>query len=233
MSASQITRNIEMVRQRVLSRCLSIGRDASEITVVGITKTFPAEAASEAVRAGLTDLGENKVQEALEKIPKVRPGPAIWHLVGHLQKNKAGKAVDIFDCIQSVDSIELARLISEKAGRINKVMPIYLQVNSSGEMQKSGFEPTEILKVIEELKSLSSLALRGLMTIGPFTNDLKKIERSFELTRKLFERIRGMVGGDFDRLSMGMSGDYELALDYGANVLRIGTAIFGHRDIDK
>jgi pyridoxal phosphate enzyme (YggS family) len=233
MSASQIAQNIEFVRQRILRRCQSIGRDASEITVVGITKTFSAEAAIAAVKAGLADLGENRVQEALLKIPRVQPRPAIWHLVGHLQKNKVGKAVEIFDCIQSVDSLELAESISEKAGKKNKIMTIYLQVNSSGEQQKSGFDPLEVLKVIDEIKALSNLVLRGLMTIGPLTDDISKIQKSFELARTLFERIRKMTGSGFDKLSMGMSGDYELALDYGANVLRIGTAIFGHRDIDK
>jgi pyridoxal phosphate enzyme (YggS family) len=233
MSASQIAQNVEFVRQRILSRCQSIGRDASEITVVGITKTFPAEAAIAAVNAGLTDLGENRVQEALEKIPRVQPRPSTWHLVGHLQKNKVGKAVGIFDCIQSVDSVELARLISDKVGKTGKNMTIYLQVNSSGEAQKSGFEPTEILRVIDELKSLPHLALRGLMTIGPLTENTGQIERSFELTRRLFEQIQKLVGNGFDKLSMGMSSDYELALGYGANVLRIGTAIFGHRKIDK
>jgi pyridoxal phosphate enzyme (YggS family) len=229
MSASQIAQNIESVRQRISNRCQSIGRDVSEITVVGITKTFPAEAAIEAVKAGLADLGENRVQEALEKIPKVRPRPATWHMVGHLQKNKVGKAVEIFDCIQSVDSVELARSISAKSGKIGKIMTIYLQVNSSGEPQKSGFEPTEVLKVVDEIKALPNMALRGLMTIGPLTDDISKIEKSFELTRTLFERIQETAGSGFDKLSMGMSGDYELALDHGANVLRIGTAIFGQR----
>ncbi len=197
--------------------------------MVGITKTFPAEAAIEAVKAGLTDLGENRVQEALEKIPKIQPRPATWHLVGHLQRNKVGKAVEIFDCIQSVDSVELARSISARSGKIGKIMMIYLQVNSSGEPQKSGFEPTEVVKVVDEIKALPNLALRGLMTIGPLTDDIGKIEKSFELTHTLFERIQKMAGSGFDKLSMGMSGDYELALDHGANVLRIGTAIFGQR----
>ncbi len=232
MGTSQIARNIELVRQKLEKRCQSLERDASGVTVVGITKTFPAQAAIEGLKAGLINLGENKVQEALEKIPLIEPRP-IWHLVGHLQKNKVKKAVELFDIIQSVDSVELARSISEKAGQVGKKMTIYLQVNSSDEPQKSGFEPTEILKVIDEVKSLPNLAITGLMTIGPLTEDLKKIEKSFALTQKLFEQIRTMIGSGFEKLSMGMSGDYELALNYGANVLRIGTAIFGVRRTDK
>jgi PLP dependent protein len=228
MGTSQIARNIELVRQKLEKRCQSLGRNASGITIVGITKTFTAQAAIEGLKAGLTNLGENKVQEALEKIPIIEPRP-IWHLVGHLQRNKVKKAVELFDIIQSVDSVDLARSISEKAGQLNKKMTIYLQVNSSDEPQKSGFEPTEILKVIDEVKSLPNLAISGLMTIGPLTEDLKKIEKSFALTQKLFEQIQTMIGSGFEKLSMGMSGDYELALDYGANVLRIGTAIFGVR----
>jgi PLP dependent protein len=232
MSTNQIAHNIELVRQKIAKRCQSQGRDSTGITIVGISKTFPARAASEAVKAGLTDLGENRIQEALEKIPLVQPRP-IWHLVGHLQKNKVKKAVELFDCIQSVDSVDLASSISEKAGALEKRMTVYLQVNSSGEPQKSGFEPTEITKVIDELKSLPHLALSGLMTIGPLTEDTKKIEKSFAMTRALFEQIGKMAGCGFEKLSMGMSGDYELALDYGANVLRIGTAIFGARETDK
>ncbi len=200
--------------------------------MVGVTKTFPAQAAVEAVRAGLADLGENRVQEALEKIPLVSPRP-IWHLVGHLQKNKVSKAVELFDLIESVDSVDLAKSISDRSAKANKTMPVFLQVNSSGEPQKSGFEPTEILRVTDELKSFPHLAITGLMTIGPLTEDLRMIEKSFALTRKLFEQIQALLGSGFNRLSMGMSGDYELALDYGANVLRIGTAIFGQRKLDK
>jgi PLP dependent protein len=232
MGTSQIARNIELVRQTIEKRCQSLGRNSSEITIVGVSKTFPAAAAVEAVKVGMTDLGENKVQEATEKIPLVQPRP-IWHLVGHLQKNKVKKALELFDVIQSVDSVELAQLISEKSEALGKKEIIYLQVNSSGEPQKSGFEPTEILKVLEEIRSLPNLGISGLMTIGPLTEDLKKIEKSFVLTQKLFEQIQQILGSGFNKLSMGMSGDYELALGYGANVLRIGTAIFGARKMDK
>jgi PLP dependent protein len=232
MSSGEIARNIELVRQKVATQCQKNGVDPASITIVGITKTFGAKEASEGVRCGVIDLGENKVQEAAAKIKIVEPRP-IWHMVGHLQKNKTMKAVETFDVIQSVDSQELAQMISDDAGKLGKKMTVYLQVNSSNEPMKTGFDPSEILKFVEHLKGLPNLNIAGLMTIGPLTDDAKKIEKSFAMTRNLFERIRDIIGPGFSKLSMGMSGDYVLALDHGANVLRIGTAIFGERKIDK
>jgi len=228
MGAGQVAKNLEVVRRKIESRCLKNGVDPGSVTLVGITKTFPPQVASEAVKAGLRDLGENKVQEAVTKIPLVEPRP-IWHMVGHLQKNKAKKAVEIFDVIQSVDDIELANMISEHAARLGKRQAVYLQVNSSYELQKSGFDPAEILEAVEHVKDLPGLRIAGLMTIGPMTDELKAIVKSFSLTRNLFERMQKIIGAGFDKLSMGMSGDFEPALDHGANVLRIGTAIFGER----
>jgi len=228
MGAGQVAKNLEVVRQKIENRCLKNGVDPAGITIVGITKTFPPEVASEGVRAGLKNLGENKVQEAASKVPLVLPRP-IWHMVGHLQKNKVRKAVELFDVIQSVDDIELAVMISEQAARLGKRQTAYLQVNSSYEFQKSGFDPAEILEAIEHIKDLPGINIAGLMTIGPMTDDEKAIAKSFSLTRNLFERIQKAIGVGLDKLSIGMSGDYELALDYGANVLRIGTAIFGNR----
>jgi len=228
MGASQVSKNVEVVRRKVADRCLKNGVDPATITLVGITKTFPPQIVEEGLRAGLTDVGENKVQEALTKIARVTPRP-IWHMVGHLQKNKAKKAVELFDIIQSIDDTELAQLISKHAAEIDSKLTIYLQVNSSFELQKSGFDPGEILDVIPQIQRLPNLDIAGLMTIGPMTDDINKIAKSFALTRNLFERIQKNLGAGFNKLSMGMSGDYELALDHGANVLRIGTAIFGAR----
>ena len=230
MSAVKIAQNLELVRQKIADRCRKNGRNPAEITIVGISKTHPAEAASLAVKAGLADLGENRVQEAAQKIHLVRPIP-IWHLVGHLQSNKAKKAVELFDVIQSIDSLELAQVLSEDAMKQGKSLNIYLQVNSSFEEQKSGFSFEDIENSLGEIIKLPSLEISGLMTIGPLTDDISKIERSFGLTRKLFDKLQNEIGAGFNKLSMGMSGDYELALDYGANVLRIGTAIFGEREM--
>ena len=232
MSGVRIAQNIDFVRQQVADRCLKNGIDPAGITIVGISKTHPAEAASMAVKAGLIDLGENRVQEAAFKIPLVRPIPT-WHLVGHLQKNKVKKAVELFDIVQSVDSLELAQILSIQAGKNEKEMVVYLQVNSSNEPQKNGFDPAELLRVTRDLLRLPNLKIAGLMTIGPLTEDTGKIEKSFAMTRSQFDKMRELVGAEFTKLSMGMSGDYELALDYGANVIRIGTAIFGARDLNK
>ena len=228
MDDSLIAANLHEIRLKVERRCQASRADPSGIMILGVTKFIPAETAALAVRAGLTDLGENKVQEAAKKIPEVFPRPR-WHLIGHLQTNKANKAVEIFDVIESVDSLRLAEMISRRALEIGKNMEIFLQVNSSGEQTKHGFEPVEILGYADKIKKLPGLDLAGLMTMGPLTGNPDLVKKSFEMTRDIFEKLVFAFGEGFRVLSMGMSGDYELALDYGANEIRIGTAIFGPR----
>jgi len=230
MDIDVIASNLDTIRTRVKHGCDRNNVDPESIKIVGVTKTLPAEIAVLGVNAGLNDLGENRIREAVDKIPNVSPRPT-WHLIGHLQKNKARKAVELFDVVQSVDSVELADLLSKIACESDKNLEIYLQVNSSGETSKSGFDKEKILPAAEKIKALSGLNLTGLMTIGPWTDDEEMIKRSFEMTHDLFEIMKQRFGGGFNRLSMGMSGDYELALDYGANVIRIGTAIFGPRGL--
>jgi pyridoxal phosphate enzyme (YggS family) len=230
MDAGRIAANLKGVQARVESRCLANGVDPSGVRIIGITKTIPVEMASEGVKAGLTDLGENRVQEAAGKIPMVSPRPR-WHLVGHLQKNKVRKAVEIFDVIESVDSLELARLISKRACEMGKTMEMHIQVNSSYESSKHGFDPAEIFDFADKINELPGLMLSGLMTIGPLTDDLEQLKKAFAMTRNLYDRLKTRLGSGFEVLSMGMSGDFELALDYGANALRIGTAIFGPRSM--
>lgn len=228
MDESLIAANLNQIRLNVERRCLAKGVDPAGITILGVTKSFPAEIASMGVKAGLTELGENKVQEAEKKIPRVRPRPR-WHLIGHLQTNKAKKAVEIFDVIESIDSLNLAEVISKRAMETSKGIEVYLQVNSSGEKTKHGFEPVEIYECADKINKLPGLKLNGLMTLGPLTENLDLVKRSFELTRGIFEKLSLELGKGFRTLSMGMSGDFELALDYGANEIRIGTAIFGPR----
>lgn len=228
MDGNRIVANLREVQARVEKRCLAKGVDPAGITIVGVTKEVGAGLAAEAVRAGLADLGENRVQEAAEKIPQVAPRPQ-WHMIGHLQKNKVKKAVELFDVIQSVDSMELARLISGRVVESGKTMDVFLQLNSSDEVSKHGFSPAEICDAADKIKEYPGLRLCGLMTIGPLTADVGLIKRSFSLTRELFGKLKAMIGDRFRVLSMGMSGDYELALDYDANMLRIGTSIFGPR----
>lgn len=220
--------NLEVLLARVNNRCQAIGRNSEQIRIVGVSKTIPAQTVSDAVSSGLGECGENRVQEGIEKIKSVSPRP-IWHFIGHLQKNKARKATEYFDVIQSVDSFELAGIISDRARELEKRMEVYLQLNSTDESQKSGFYPAEIVDNADKINKLPGLVLGGLMTIGPFTEKTEEIKRSFSLAQELFDKIKKKIGGGFNWLSMGMSGDFEIALEYGANVLRIGTAIFGPR----
>ena len=229
MESNQITSNIEMTKKKVKARCLANGVDPDNVMIVAVSKGYGPEYAEIALNAGLQNLGENRIQEAASKIPQVRI-PARWHLVGHLQKNKAKKALTLFHVIQSVDSVELARILSEISDRNGVTTEIFLQINSSGEKAKSGFAPDEIIGQAETISQLKALNITGLMTIGPLSEDIDLIRKSFELTQKAFEKLKIAIGGNFRCLSMGMSGDYETALDYGANVLRIGTAIFGSRN---
>jgi pyridoxal phosphate enzyme (YggS family) len=228
MIKREIAGNLEKLRARIKARCQAIDRNYEQIRVVGVSKTIPSHAVSEAVSSGLKECGENRVQEGIGKVKSVSPRP-IWHFIGHLQSNKTRKATEFFDVIQTVDSIELAEIISGKAQELNKTMEIYLQLNSTGESQKSGFYPSEILDKADKINKLPALNLTGLMTIGPFTDDADEIGRSFALTKEVFNKLRKKVGSRIEWLSMGMSGDFEIALEHGANVLRIGTAIFGPR----
>lgn len=232
MDEDLIRRNLEIVRSRVDDRCRANGTNPSGVTIVGVTKFVPAEIAGMAVKAGLNDLGENRVQEAAGKIKEVHPRPK-WHLIGHLQKNKVKKAVEIFDVIESVDCLKLAELISEKALGSGRRMEIHIELNSSNEPTKHGFGPEDIAGFADKINELSGVRLTGLMTVGPLTDDENLIRGSFELTRRIFESLREAIGIGFRVLSMGMSGDYEIALDFGANELRIGTAIFGPRPAEE
>jgi len=229
MDLSQIKLSVELVKRKVRERCIRNGTDPSAVTIVAVSKGCSVEQMRQALKAGIGDLGENKIQEAAEKIPEINPAPR-WHMVGHLQSMKARKAVGLFDIIQSVDSAELAGLLSGAALKIGKTCEIFLQLNSSFEKEKSGFAPSEIMKMAETINSFPALEITGLMTIGPTSQKEDLIKASFEMTNKVFNNIKNAIGGKFRYLSMGMSGDFELALDYGANVLRIGTAIFGSRN---
>ncbi len=232
MDESRIKANLELVRSRVEIRCLSAGMDPSRVKILGVTKFVPAEIASMGVKCGLTDLGENRVQEASMKIQNVVPRPR-WHLIGHLQSNKIKMAVEIFDIIESVDSLELAESISRRALEIDKRTEILIQVNSSGEKTKHGFVPGEISGYADKINELPGTRLTGLMTMGPLTDKIEPIKRSFESTRGIFDKLAISLGSEFAILSMGMSNDYELAIDCGANEIRIGAAIFGGRPLAK
>jgi len=224
----QIKENLKEVRKKIETAARKAGRNPDEITLVAVTKTFRAEMVSAAVAAGITDVGESKVQEGIAKIEQLGKITR-WHLIGHLQSNKAAKAVAHFDMIQSLDTIELAEKVSELAARDGKRIECLIEINSSGETEKFGMSPLVALETADSIAALPGITLRGLMTVGPLSDDSDMIKRAFEIGRAVFEKVKKNIGPDIDILSMGMSSDYELAIGYGSTMIRIGSAIFGAR----
>ena len=230
-AASTVRENLERVRARVQAAARRAGRDPAGITLIGITKTMPVDRIREAVAAGLTHFGENRVQEAAGKIPELGGAAAglTWHLVGHLQSNKARKAVELFDCIQSVDSIKLARLLDRAAAALGARRDILIQVDLGGEPTKFGLEPGLLDDLVDEAASLAGLRVRGLMTIPPLFEDPAGARPFFRRLRELRDRLASS-GCDLPDLSMGMTSDFEVAIEEGATMVRVGRAIFGGRD---
>ena len=200
------------------------------VILVGAAKTRTPQEILEAVEGGLQVVGENYVQEA-EKAYEVI-GPRVkWHMIGHLQTNKARKAVKIFDMIETVDSMKLARAIDKACARLGKQMEVLIEVNSGEEPQKAGVMPDEVTSLVKEISQLDNIKVMGLMTMGPFTGDPEDARPYFQKTRAIFEELKGMdiPGVEMKYLSMGMSNSYKVALEEGANMVRIGTKIFGPR----
>jgi pyridoxal phosphate enzyme (YggS family) len=225
-----VRENLESVKERIERACSRVNRSADEITLVAVTKTVEPERIQEAVDAGVTVLGENRVQEAEPKIGAVR-GDIRWHMVGHLQRNKAKKAVEMFDMIQAVDSLKLARELDKRGGEAGRSVDVMVEVNTSGEESKYGVPPDGALDLVGEISELPNVRLRGLMTIGAFTDDESVVRRCFGTLRGLAERVSraGIPGAEMRYLSMGMTSDFEPAIEEGSNMVRIGTAIFGPR----
>lgn len=210
-----IAANVAAVQERIASAARKAGRRPDEIILVAVAKTFPADLVVQAHAAGVQHFGENWIQEAQEKIPAVGPGPA-WHMVGHLQTNKVKATVDLFDFIESVDSIRLGEAIARR-----KRLPVLLEVNVAGEPTKKGFRPEEVPGAVRALKDL--LDVRGLMTVAPEVSDPEHVRPVFRQLRELAQR-EGLP-----ELSMGMSEDFEVAIEEGATFVRLGRAIFGQR----
>ena len=224
MRVPTIAERIEAVRLQIADACLRSGRSAEEVTIVAVTKGFPPEAAREGFAAGLSHFGENRVQEAQGKIPLLAglaPRPT-WHMVGHLQTNKVKTALSLFDIIQSVDSLHLAQEISRRAPESVRV-PVLLEVNVAGEAAKYGFSPDELPAAAEQVRSLPGLEVRGLMTVAPMAGDPQEARPVFRRLRSLAESL------DLRDLSMGMTDDFEVAVEEGATIVRVGRAIFGER----
>ena len=201
------------------------------VSLVGAAKTRTPQEILEAVEAGLEIIGENYVQEA-ERAFQVVGGKVKWHMIGHLQSNKAKKAVKVFDMVETVDSIKLARAIDGACGKIDKVMLILMEINSGEESQKAGVMPEDAISLARDMSALNNIKLMGLMTMGPFAGDPEDSRPYFQKTKKLFEEIKemGLPGVEMKYLSMGMSNSYKVALEEGANVVRIGTKLFGERE---
>ena len=220
--------NLAAIQQRICAACARAGRDAQSVQLLAVSKTCPAETIGEAVQGGQIYFGENKVQEAKAKIPHC-PGKARWHFIGHLQSNKARDAVELFEMIQSVDSLNLAREISKRCEQAAKQLPVLLEVNAAGESSKFGYPPEKLLSELRELNSLPRIIVQGLMTVPPFSTDAEKSRPHFRRLRELKSQCEEILGAPLPHLSMGMSGDFEIAIEEGATIVRIGTALFGPR----
>jgi pyridoxal phosphate enzyme (YggS family) len=222
-----IRENLNSVRERIKSAALRAGRKAEDITLVCVVKEADIEGMREAIAGGITDIGENTVQAALAKYAIFGGESALrWHFIGHLQTNKVKNAVRIFNLIHSVDSIRLAEAIQKEAEKLDKTQEILLQVNVSGEESKYGLSPAEIKEVLQAIRGMKNLALTGLMTIAPYSDNAKDLRRYFRKLRELRDGLARSYSG-IRHLSMGMSGDFEVAIEEGADIVRIGTAIFG------
>ncbi|HET6371948.1 MAG TPA: YggS family pyridoxal phosphate-dependent enzyme [Candidatus Polarisedimenticolia bacterium] len=223
-------RNVEGVLRRVEAAARRAGRNPSEVTVIGVTKTVAADRVRDVVAAGVTHLGENRVQEAAEKIAALADlrEAITWHLIGHLQANKAGRAAELFDWVQSVDGADLARRLNKRASERGVTLDVLIQVDLGHEPTKHGVDAGLVAGLLEQLGDLSHLAPRGLMTIPPAASDP-------ELSRPFFRRLKALkdelaaAGRPLEHLSMGMSDDFEVAIEEGATMVRVGRALFGQR----
>ncbi len=222
MSATDIAANLEKLKQRIAGACERAGRLPSEVTLIAITKTVPVPLIRTAFEAGIRQFGENRVQEAAGKfgwLTDIRKA-ITWHMVGRLQMNKARKAAELFDVVQSVDSVRLAEALDRRASRR---LPVLLEVNVSGEATKGGLEPDDVAAAVKSISALPNLELRGLMTIAPIVTEPNDARPYFRHLR----RLRDDLG--LKELSMGMTDDFEAAIEEGATMIRIGRAIFGER----
>lgn len=226
---SSIGHNLEEVRRRITEAAERSGRDPGEIKLVAVSKTHPPDVLQEALDAGATVLGENKVQEAERKIPDVGRDAAEWHLIGHLQSNKARKAVQLFDVIHSIDSVKLAERLERICDEEDRdELSVLVQVDLAGEETKSGIPESELPELIDLLAACQHLKLIGMMVLPPFFDDPETTRPYFKRLREIRDRL--VPGGE---LSMGMSNDYEVAVEEGSTMVRVGTAIFGEREYGK
>ena len=222
---------LEQIKQRIRQAAESCNRDAESVRLVAVSKTIATERVKDALECGVTILGENYIQEAREKFNALVQYPVGWHFIGHLQSNKAKYAVRLFDLIHSVDSLKLARELHKQAQKADKVQAILVQVNISGEGTKSGISAKEAPGLISEISRMENLSIKGLMTMPPYFYQPEKVRPFFAALRQLRDEIKNQAPANvsMQELSMGMTGDFEVAIQEGASLVRIGTAIFGER----
>jgi len=227
---TDISSNVSLIRQRMEVACSRCGRDPRSVRLMAVSKTVAPERIRQALDAGVTLLGENYVQEAREKIPAIGH-VAEWHMIGHLQTNKVKYVVNLFDWIHSVDRLELARELDRRAGQNNRRLNVLIEVNVSGEESKSGIEATQALELVRQVSLLPHINLCGLMTMPPYSDHPENSRPYFQALRKLRDDISAadIPGIRMDELSMGMTDDFEVAIEEGATIIRVGRAIFGNR----
>ncbi|MDD5350600.1 MAG: YggS family pyridoxal phosphate-dependent enzyme [Chthoniobacteraceae bacterium] len=223
-----IAENLARVRAQIAEAAARCGRCAEEVTLIAVSKTHGPEEVREAFAAGQVLFGENRVQEARAKAPLL-PGELRWHLIGHLQSNKIRQALGVFERIQSVDTVELARDVNRVAGELGLFPKVFLEVNVAGEGSKFGFRPEALRAGMEELLSLDRVTVDGLMTIPPYASEPGDSRRYFAALRELRDGLAREFGAPLPELSMGMSGDFAVAVEEGATFVRVGTALFGER----
>jgi len=223
--------NFKKVCDDIAETAASVGRNPGDIRIIAVSKNFDETVVQQAIDAGITVFGENKVQEAKRKVPKLK-GDFTFHMVGHLQSNKARDAVALFDMIHSIDKIDTAQKVDLEAERIGKTQKVLIQVNASGEETKSGVAPGSAIELAKRIREMRHLELCGLMTMAPFTDDQYMVRATFRVTKELLDEINGSLGLALGELSMGMSADYRIAVEEGATLVRIGTAIFGQRNYE-
>jgi pyridoxal phosphate enzyme (YggS family) len=223
-----IAANLAHLRERLVAACNRVGRDPASVTLMAVSKHQPPEAVRAALDAGITCFGESRVQEAKVKIP-LCPGRARWQMIGHLQSNKCRDAVALFSLIQSVDSLALAQELNKQCEKAAKTMPIFLEVNVAGEASKFGYPPAALLAEFGELSDLPRIEIHGLMTIAPYSPKPERVRPVFRRLSELRIECEQLLGAPLPQLSMGMSSDFEIAIEEGATLVRIGTALFGER----
>jgi PLP dependent protein len=228
MNVDELRDRLAGVRERIEGAKARAGR-ADAVTLVAVTKTHPAEVVRAAVAAGAGDVGENRVQEMDDKVGEIGRGAVRWHLIGHLQRNKAARAVAIADLVHSLDSLRLAEALSAEAEKAGIVLPVLVQVNTSGEESKFGLGAEQAVDAAGAMAALPGLRLEGMMTMAPFTDDEAVIRRTFAAARRLCEEAARQVPGFGRALSMGMSNDFEAAVEEGSTLVRVGSTLFGER----